>query len=237
MLLGEQTGCKVFGAPSGCPSDPKPKCTPFRSVDYCPTDESFQTYIQARSSFVAESPAAVDNTGYWFPHLDDKLASYKVSAALGLNPPTIYHCTDDMSTIKTFEPPAGVNGFVVRATDLHSNFGIYVLPNGFGQPELISGVNMTAADIEADMSKLSSEKVVIEEYVGASDSLPMEFKFHMFDGQVASVNVVANRGSSCACKFENYVDILAFSIYCYRMHIFVQINSHQFHFHFVDDHC
>lgn len=201
ILLGEQTGCKAFNdVPAECTTDPKPKCTPYRSVDYCPTDESFQTYIQARSSFASESPDAIEDAGYWFPYLEDKLASYKVSASLGLNPPQIYHCTDDMSTIESFEPPAGVTGFVVRATNLHSNFGVYVLPNGFGQPELISGLSMTAADIEADMSKLSAEKVVIEEFVGTSDSLPMEFKFHMFDGKVASINVVANRGSSCACK-------------------------------------
>lgn len=205
MLIGEQTGCQVFdGAPPQCASDPKPKCTPFRSVEYCPPDESFTSYIQARSAFVAQNPEAVEAEGYWFPHLEDKLASYKVSAALGLNPPQIYYCTDDVSTISTFSPPNGVTGFVVRATDLHSNFGIYVFPNGFGQNELISGISMTAADVEAGMSKLSAKKIVIEEYVGAADSLPMEFKFHMFDGKVASINVVANRGSSCACKYRTF---------------------------------
>lgn len=134
------------------------------------------------------------------------MVAYKVSDALGLHPPKIYHCTDDIKTILTFEPPSGVTGFVVRATDLHSNVGIYVLPNGFSQRESLSGMNMTAIDIEAELSKHSDAQggvLLIEEYVGTQQQeLPMEFKFHMFDGKVGSVNVVANRGSDCACKFS-----------------------------------
>mmetsp|Transcript_3881 Transcript_3881/g.6489 ORF Transcript_3881/g.6489 Transcript_3881/m.6489 type:complete len:2423 (+) Transcript_3881:72-7340(+) len=198
ILSGEATACKVLGETSdSCLVDPKPFCTPFRSVDHCA--ESFQSNIQRRTSFVKNHP--INEDGIWFHHLDDKLAGYKVAASLGLNPPKIHYCTDDVSSLSDNVPP-GTIGFVVRATGLHSNDGVFVLPDGFGGKELISGMNMTAQDIELHLSALSVKNVVIEEYVGSSDTLPLEVKFHMFAGEVGSVNVVANRGSECACWAE-----------------------------------
>lgn len=197
MLLGEQTAC--FGADSdSCQGSPKPQCTPYRSVDYCDVDRSFQTYIQKRTAFVKSNLSPSDDS-IWFHHLDDKLAGYNVAASLGLNPPKIYFCTDDVETVANFVPPDGATGFVVRATDLHNNHGVYVLPSGFGSKELIRGVVMSAKDVAMHLSSLSAEKVIIEEYVGDAEALPLEIKFHMFNGKVGSINVVANRATECAC--------------------------------------
>jgi hypothetical protein len=201
MLAGEQTACIVGITPPGCTSDPKPKCTPYRSVDYCPIDESFQTYIQRRTSFVRKNLPEISADGVWFHHLEDKLAGYKVAAALGLNPPKIHFCTNNVSSLVDYNAAAaGLNGFVVRATDLHSNYGIYVLPNGFNGKESIRGIEMSAQDVVLDLTTLGATTVIIEDYVGSEVSLPVEVKFHMFNGEVGSINVVSNRGTECACK-------------------------------------
>ena len=75
-----------------------------------------------------------------------------------------------------------------------------MLPNGFNEKEIIRGLTMSANDIVIDLSVLGATKIVVEEYVGSDDGLPVEVKFHMFNGQVASINIVANRGTNCACK-------------------------------------
>jgi hypothetical protein len=86
----------------------------------------------------------------WFHHIEDKLAAYKLlSASLDLkNPPRIYSCFYDVAVLSILVPPEGIEGFVVRATGLHSNNGIFVLPNGFkGSTELIRDMKMAAEDI------------------------------------------------------------------------------------------
>ena len=108
---------------------------------------------------------------------------------------------------------SGLNGFVVRATDLHSNYGIYVLPNGFNGLEFIRGIDMSAQDVISDLTTLGATTVIIEEYVGSEVSLPIEVKFHMFNGQVGSVNVVSNRGTECACTLLQ-IDFFAVCTTC-----------------------
>lgn len=189
--------------PTTCDSDgPAPQCTPYRSVANCPVDESFQTYIQSRFKLVEQDRDAIASSGYWFPYLDDKLAAYKFTASIGLRPPEIYSCSSVLSSLLSFKPTdSAVQGFVIRATDRHSNHGVYVLPEGFGGNEIIRGIDMSAEDVISDLKTMGVTKFVVEEYVGSSTRLPMEFKFHMFEGKVASINVVANRGSDCACKY------------------------------------
>lgn len=199
MLAGEQTGCKAVRFAAECTSvSPKPQCTPYRSIDYCPIDESFQTYITSRTNFVRENPTGLGN--YWFNHLEDKLAGYKVAAALGLNPPKIYDCSNDLRDLSAFTPPQD-GGFVVRATSLHSNKGVYVFPDGFGEKELIREVSMGAQDVILELGSLNVTSYIVEEYILSTGVFPMEFKFHMIDGSVSSINVVANRGDDCACKY------------------------------------
>lgn len=185
--------CSVFGS--------APTCMPYRSTAFCAEDESFPSYIQKRFLAVKNDPQ--DLTGnYWFPALDEKLAAYKFSASLGLNPPKLYECTDDIYSIESF---SDADAFVVRAKDLHSNYGVYVFPKGFDNIEVIRDQTMSAFDVINDLRKMNVTSVLIEQYVGSDDGLPLEFKFHMFPTprgpEVGSVNVVANRHSeSCACE-------------------------------------
>jgi hypothetical protein len=46
--------------------------------------------------------------------------------------------------------------------------------------------------------------VVVEEFIGGpgGDTLPTEYKFHMFNGVVGAISTVYNRGSECGCWAE-----------------------------------
>lgn len=205
MLVGEQTGCRAGNSPKECADlEPHPRCTPFRSIDYCALDESFQSYIAARTQLVTKSPEKLGN--YWFSNLENKLAGYKVAAGLGLNPPKIIDCSNSLEELKTFPGPTDGSGFVVRATSLHSNKGIYVFPNGFDDLELIRDMKMSADDVQVDMKTLGVTSYIVEKYISGPSVFPTEYKFHMIGGAVASINVVANRGEDCACKcvFDNF---------------------------------
>lgn len=154
-----------------------------------------------RSRFVRENLEGL----HWFHHLENKLAGYKVLAALGLNPPKIYSCSNNVSALADgFTAPGDEKsaGFVIRATNLHSSKGVYVFPDGFAGPEKTLGIDMSPADVIADLTTYNVTSYVIEEYVPGEGNrtFPMEYKFHMIGGEVASINVVANRGESCACK-------------------------------------
>ena len=140
---------------------------------------------------------------YWFHHLEDKTAQYVFSATEGFRAPRIYFCTSD--------GPGGINdytptttGFVIRATNLHSSHGIYVLPDGYGSIELLNDKQMTLSDVKADLERLGATDILVEEYIpGFGDTrLPTEYKVHAFNGEIGSFNVVLNRGTDCACWAE-----------------------------------
>jgi hypothetical protein len=100
------------------------------------------------------------------------------------------------------------SSFVIRSTGFHSSKGICIFSRGInGGVELIRGISMTLDDILLDLNMLSRKNaetsVIIEEYIpGPSGRLPTEYKFHVFNGVIGSINIVHNRGISCGCWAE-----------------------------------
>lgn len=173
-----------------------------RSPDFCGPSLSFPTLIGSRREFVNSFRKELAADGWWFQQLDDKLAGYVYAATSGFNPPEVYYCGTDLNS---FDPASFEgDGFVVRATNLHSNKGIYVLPNGFGAMELIRGVQMSLGDIQADLFEHNATTIVVEEFVAGEedDLLPTEIKFHAFDGEIGSINILSGRGTDCGCWAE-----------------------------------
>lgn len=201
--------------------DTLPACVPHRSPDYCALDESFPLLIQKRTTAILTEPTEAEKEGHFFQYLDNKIKGYIFSANVAkVRAPQIFFCTSDLvNGLDLFEPPSGVTGFVIRATDLHSSRGIFVLPNGFGGMELLSGMTMSLADVKTALSGLRSTKVIIEEYIEGQETgeLPTEYKIHVFNGEVGSINVVYNRGPKCACTFHQLL--------CY-IRVALTIDSH-----------
>lgn len=181
----------------------------YRSPEYCGAT-SFPTLIAKRTRFLNEH--AIQNDGWWFQRLDDKIISYFFAATGGYNPPNIRFCSatggaglDDFAAQDDDDDNnKNSSGFVIRATNLHSNKGIYVLPTGFGGLEVIRNVAMSMADIKVDLDLVGASKIIVEEYLPGPSNLPLpvEYKFHMFDGEVGSINIVHGRGTGCACWAE-----------------------------------
>lgn len=167
-----------------------------RSPEYCGPENSFPTLISNRYSYVQANKAALAAEGWWFPNLDDKLAGYVYSALGGFNPPKIYFVSlnvmsglDEFAATTTTDPATTTttNGFVIRATHLHSNRGVYALPDGFGGMELIRGFNMTLEDIKVDLADVGATKIIIEQFIPGDiegNVLPTEYKFHVFQVRV-----------------------------------------------------
>lgn len=218
----EQAHCKPQARHhrASCPSRdgdghtvPKPYCTPHRSPDYCPVDESFGLLIQKRTKKAIDEPQTVTNHGHLFHLLEDKVQGYLFSTQVAkVLAPKLFFCSSDIENA-LIDPMGGFDlssissatGFVIRATNKHSNKGVYVFPQQDYGMELLRGMTMTAQDVTADLLQIGADKIIIEEYIpgnGGSGSVPTEYKAHVIDGKVESLNVVYNRGGDCACWAE-----------------------------------
>lgn len=135
--------------------------------------------------------------------MEDKVASYFYAARRGFNPPKMMFCSSNVPAgLDDFNSPDG--GIVIRVTHSHSSKGVYVFPDGLDGIELIRGITMSIADIKTDMVEIGATHFVIEEYVHGKtkDELPVEFKFHMFNGKVGSINILSGSGTDCGCWAE-----------------------------------
>eukprot|EP00545_Synedropsis_sp_CCMP1620_P013124 CAMPEP_0119003398 /NCGR_PEP_ID=MMETSP1176-20130426/535_1 /TAXON_ID=265551 /ORGANISM="Synedropsis recta cf, Strain CCMP1620" /LENGTH=1216 /DNA_ID=CAMNT_0006954997 /DNA_START=44 /DNA_END=3694 /DNA_ORIENTATION=+ len=188
-------------------TDPSPLCTPFRSPDFCPLEKSFPLLIKNRSLAVIANSQSLLDDGRFFQELENKIKGYIFSARVAnVRAPKIYFCTSDIPNgLSLFDDSEFATGFVIRATDKHSSDGIYVLPNGFNGPELLTGItSMSRVDVMAALSDLDTREIIIEEFIEGQGTgeLPTEYKVHVFNGEIGSINVVYNRGSTCACWAE-----------------------------------
>lgn len=200
----EQTCAAPATSDDACLSDfegPKPFCTPYRSPDFCPLETSFSDLISKRTSFIKNHN--IDEDGWWFHHLEDKLSASAYTAFNGDAGPQMYYCGELTSDAINTLP---ATSFVIRGTGLHSSNGIYIFPKGLdGGEELIRGLVMSFQDILVDLQRLDGFRgsVIIEQYIAGPDgNLPVEFKFHTFNGKISSINVVVNRGTPCGCWLE-----------------------------------
>lgn len=119
--------------------------------------------------------------------MDDKVASYIYLATGGYNPPIAFNHLFGDSLMDQLEQlfllPGGVlsSSVVIRATNLHSNRGVYTFPTGVGGLELVRGFNMTLEDVRVDLMNVNATELIVEEFVkGPGGFLPTEYKFHVF---------------------------------------------------------
>jgi hypothetical protein len=152
------------------------------------------------------------DSGLWQRVVNDKLAQTKYSQSLDVRTPQVLFCdaVGDPSRLKFFLPPKGM-GFVVKDLDGSSSKGVYVLVDGWGGVELLSGNRMGADDVIAALqlvSKASKGKkevgvrILVEEYI-ASDvvgRINVDYKFYMYGGKVGAINAFYNRGTDAKCK-------------------------------------
>lgn len=191
---------------SECTEDVGPFCTPFRSPEHCPVDESFPLLITTRREQAFANPAMPELEGFWFHILEDKVAQHTFTTTSGYPSAKLYCCVSETAELEETCFAAGNSipgGFTIRATGGHSGKGIYVLPYGFDGVDLISGVPKSLEEIELELGT-NVDKILVEEFVdgsefGAIPSLPTEYKFHMFDGSIGAIDVIHNKGTECSC--------------------------------------
>jgi len=152
------------------------QCTPYRSPDSCADDESFPLLIQRRTASFNTDPDAAHDAGHFIQHLEDKLKGFLFSSRHAkVRAPKIYYCTTsselNMDGLENFDyAKYNDTGFVIRATNLHSNQGVLVFPNGLDEVEIINNIVMDMNDVVTYLVSLQATKVIIEEYIEGQDS-------------------------------------------------------------------
>lgn len=167
--------------------------------------------INKRTAKVLAEPDVATSDGHIFHLLENKLKGYVYTTqVLNLKAPKVLHCDSNYTDalIGGNFVPSDNSGFVIRATNLHSGKGVYVLPSGFGGPELLSGIgSMSASDVVTALDTAGASHIIVEEFIEGdkgANALPTEYKMHVIDGEVVSMNIVYNRGDNdvCACWAE-----------------------------------
>ena len=181
-------------------------CRPFRYDDFCEAEESFLDLVKARRNTYTTDPQGVFQDGHWYHIIEDKLAAKIFAEEDGIPMPELLFCSEDVNDILSWPTQAAdpTAGIVIKGIGLHSGKGVFVLPNGIGGVELLSGNIPTAAQIVDELSTTGASRFIIEEYVSGTDgaAIPNEYKIHMFNGNVGSIIYTTNRGTTCACFAE-----------------------------------
>ena len=137
--------------------------------------------------------------------LDEKWGSYVFARANGIPVPKILFCsTEGPESLKKWKAPQDNLGYVVKVMDDLSccSRGIYVLPSGFGGPELHSGkAKMTRDDVIAALWKQTHhQKIHVEEIIKSGNGkVPWDYKFYASDGNIVRVEIMANRDNENFC--------------------------------------
>ena len=112
----------------------------------------------------------------------------------------LYQCLEDKVFTKDLD------GIVIKATNFHSNQGVFVLVNqtrnSGGQRsdplfDLINKMPTTYNDTMSALTHMQASKIIVEEFVGKA--LPTEYKFHVVNGEVAAIDIIDGRGGDCPC--------------------------------------
>jgi hypothetical protein len=161
-----------------------------------------------RTSEFRNNPSGLESDGYWFHYLEDKVAGYLLSVDQQAPAPEIFCCVTDVTGLqqclqeKVFT--RDLDGIVIKATNFHSNQGVFVLVNETGTGDrtdplfdLIKKVATTYQDAMAELSQMQATKIIVEEFVGKT--LPTEYKFHVVNGTVAAIDIVDGRDGDCPC--------------------------------------
>jgi hypothetical protein len=141
----------------------------------------------------------------WQKSINDKLGCYIFGKNNGVRVPEILACGDSVDTaFKSFDPPKGT-GFVVKMKTGHSSLTTWVFTSGFSGMEVLSRKNMTREELKNRIAKqekiFGTGYIFVEELIHSpiSGEPPIDYKFHMFNGQVGGVYIMAHRGTSKGC--------------------------------------
>lgn len=172
--------------------------------------------IQQRTSTFRNNPTKMGD--YWFHYLEDKIAGYLLTVGQNYPAPQIKACATDVAKLQPLLTGASVNildtdgkfvlptgtGIVIKATNFHSNQGVFILVNDgkssgaeLKLKDLITEQYYTFNDVKSMLASWQATKIIVEELVGGE--LPDEYKFHVINGKIQSIDIIMGRGSDCPC--------------------------------------
>eukprot|EP00961_Rhodomonas_salina_P274234 3705136-Rhodomonas_salina.1 len=163
----------------------------FLSPDLCPLESKHGRRVKMCLS-QWKDPDYRANTGMWQDVVNNKIGQiffvHHLANAFpdaGLTYPMVYACGEyEKQLLNDFKPAVSqsASGYVVKDLDGFSALGVYVLPQGFGGIELLSGKNMSREDVIKKLEKFEPKRVSIEEYIPktTTSTVTVDYKFAMF---------------------------------------------------------
>ena len=171
------------------------------SVQMCPDDEDFNMWIRARA-VRWHKPTYLAEHKIWQPAVGDKIGGYLFARKMGVRVPHIEFCSGDGPVALTEYMPPKDRGFVVKNIFGHSSRNVYVMKSGFGGANLITQQNMSLDDVQYDLKRSNVTDIYVEELVDSGrvdGTVPDDYKFYTFNGKVANIRVIRNRGTERFC--------------------------------------
>jgi hypothetical protein len=171
------------------------------SAQMCPDDEDFSKWIRARASRW-HKPSYLEEHKIWQTAVGDKIGGYLFARKMGVRVPHIDFCSGDGPAALAEYLPSNDRGFVVKNLFGHSSKNVYVMENGFGGINRINQQVMSLDDIQEDLKRSNATDVYVEELIesGRVDgTVPEDYKFYTFNGRIANIRVIRNRGTERSC--------------------------------------
>lgn len=171
------------------------------SEQMCPNDEDFNYWVRVRATRWQKREYREEHN-IWQDAVGDKLGGYLFARKMGIRAPRIDFCTGNGPQALEEYKPSPNNGFVVKNLYGHSSKNVYVMETGFGGINRITQKKMTLQDIQRHLKHVNATDIYIEELIqsGRDDgTVPDDYKFYTFNGQVANIRVVRNRGTERNC--------------------------------------
>jgi hypothetical protein len=194
------------------------------SPDICPDDQMHLRRVTGRLNRWGtknnKEGSYIDQTGIWQGVVNDKIGqTFFAHHIIQANPekkdflafPRVYACDNGgPEFLADWEPSSAASktGYVVKDLDGFSSHGVYVLPDGFGGKELLSGDVLSRKDVIEKLKKWKATRILIEEYIPKPEdsSATVDYKFWMFGERAMSIHVAYNRGQPTACFSYHAMD-------------------------------
>jgi len=170
------------------------------STQHCPDEEDFNMWIRARNSRWGK-PSYLAEQKIWQMSIGDKIGGYLFARKMGVKVPRILFCTGaGPEGLANYVPKD--RGFVVKDVYGHSSNNVYVMESGFGGKNRINQHIMSLEDIQNDFREANATDIYVEEVIdsGRDDgTVPDDYKFYCFNGNIVNIRVVRNRGTERHC--------------------------------------
>lgn len=131
---------------------------------------------------------------YWQRKLSNKWNAREFAAKLGIDVPELYWSGTDIDALPFGELPAR---HAIRAVAGHSSRQVFVMVDGV---DLLGHDELPPANLREQLRSVVRSgpvplRLLVEEFMGDAEALPLDYKLYVFGGHVAAIDVIRRSGT------------------------------------------